>query len=69
MAYSYLQNVRPFSKMLVLLLRIRMFTVRAPHSTVPWGTRATAEATSELLGNMAIFWWGLQPLWCRLLLV
>ena len=38
-SYSYLQNVRLFSKMLVLLFRICLFTLRAPHSTVP---RATA---------------------------
>ena len=40
-----IQNVRPFFKTLVFVLRMRMFTVRAPHSTVPWGTRAMAEAT------------------------
>ena len=37
-SYSYLQNIRPFSKTFILVLRMRMFTVRAPHSTVPWAT-------------------------------
>jgi hypothetical protein len=31
--------------------------------------RATAELTSELLGNVAIYEWGTRPLWCMLFLV